>query len=394
LPVDLSANANKQFWVTVKVPDDAAPGTYTGQITLSTPQKSFPAITLKLRVLPFKLATPKTNYDLEKEFICSIYILGGPVGAGTIGCWARNEEECKNETEDLLAHGVTNPNLSRLGQKFYDVKASTEEVMTKGLLEKTLQIRQGVGMKNQPLLLDGQIGNPTGAAELQSLKDVVTATIELVKPYGISEVYFYGIDEARGEVLLSQRPAWQAVHDAGGKVMVSGYTGTFETMGDLLDLLNWSGPLSPEEAAKWHSRGKRILSYDNPQAGVENPEIYRRNYGLLLWKNNYDGPMDFAYHVSCGNTWNDFDSPDYRDFNFVYPTVNGVIDTIAWEGFREGMDDVRYATVLRQAIKKAKMSPDVRSAQKWLSEMDVEKGDLDTIRLKMITYILKLTGRE
>ena len=176
--------------------------------------------------------------------------------------------------------------------------------------------------------------------------------------------------------------------------MVSGYTGTFETMGDLLDLLVWSGPLSPEEAAKWHSRGKRILSYDNPQAGVENPEIYRRNYGLLLWKNNYDGPMDFAYYVSCENTWNDFDSSEYRDFNFVYPTVNGVIDTIAWEGFREGMDDVRYATVLRQAIKKAKTGPDVRSAQEWLSEMDVEKGDLDTIRLKMITYILKLTGRK
>ena len=26
----------------------------------------------------------------------------------------------------------------------------------------------------------------------------------------------------------------------------------------------------------------------------------------------------------------------------AYPTVDGMIDTIAWEGFREGVDDVRY----------------------------------------------------
>ena len=31
-------------------------------------------------------------------------------------------------------------------------------------------------------------------------------------------------------------------------------------------------------------------------------------------------------------------------------TVDGVIDTIAWEGYREGVDDVRYVTTLQKAI--------------------------------------------
>jgi len=70
---------------------------------------------LDIKGLPFKLATPKTNYDSDQDFISSLYILGGPTDTGTIGCWARNEEEYTNETKDLLAHGVTNPNLSRLG---------------------------------------------------------------------------------------------------------------------------------------------------------------------------------------------------------------------------------------------------------------------------------------
>ena len=54
--------------------------------------------------------------------------------------------------------------------------------------------------------------------------------------------------------------------------------------------------------------------------------------------------------------------------------------------------------ITRQVIEKAKTSENRRtreealSAQKWLGELDVEKGNLDTIRLKMITYIIKLMG--
>ena len=44
----------------------------------------------------------------------------------------------------------------------------------------------------------------------------------------------------------------------------------------------------------------------------------------------------------------------YRDHVFAYPTLNGVIDTIQWEGFREAVDDVRYLTTLCARIAKAK----------------------------------------
>ena len=36
----------------------------------------------------------------------------------------------------------------------------------------------------------------------------------------------------------------------------------------------------------------------------------------------------------------------YRDHVFAYPTSNGVIDTIQWEGWREGVDDTRYVATL------------------------------------------------
>jgi hypothetical protein len=124
---------------------------------------------------------------------------------------------------------------------------------------------------------------------------------------GIRETYIYGIDEAKDEKLLSQRKAWEAVHQAGGKVFVAGYTEHCEKVGDLLDVLVHAGVPSAEEARKWHSVGHKILSYANPQAGVEDPELYRRNYGLLLWKAEYDGAMTYAYQHCDGNIYNDFD---------------------------------------------------------------------------------------
>ncbi len=31
---------------------------------------------------------------------------------------------------------------------------------------------------------------------------------------------------------------------------------------------------------------------------------------------------------------------------FAYPVSNGVIDTVQWEGFREGVDDICYLSTL------------------------------------------------
>ena len=80
----------------------------------------------------------------------------------------------------------------------------------------------------------------------------------------------------------------------------------------------------------------------------------------------------------------------------IYPTRDGVIDTIAWEGFREGIDDVRYATKLKQVAASAiagGKAPAVTAAKRallWLERHDEKGGDLDAMRLEMIDHILAL----
>jgi len=154
-----------------------------------------------------------------------------------------------------------------------------------------------------------------------------------------------------------------------------------------------AGPPDPEEAAKFHSVGSRVFCYANPQVGPEEPETFRRNYGLLLWKAGFDGAMDYAYQHGFGHVWNDFDSTHYRDHNFAYPTVNGVVGTVQFEGYREACDDVRYLATLLSAIEGCRDPNAKAAAQAWVGALD-PTGDLDKLRTEMVQHILKCKDLE
>jgi len=392
LPVDIPAGRNQQFWITVKVPEDSKPGIYTGKINLLTQKRPLGALTLKLKVLPFKLAAPYYTFSIDYH---GSFDPENPE-KGTISSGRKTRRQFKKELENMVAHGLSNC-------QHYGIK--------KKILGKVLAVRKEAGMDNKILYLKGTIvgrggryigiGNPTSPEKLERLKRDVRDIIEFVKPYGTEVVYFYGMDEVTDKKLMkSQRPAWKAVREAGGRIFTAGCGLNISMMGDIQDMHVSAGGPSKEKAEAWHSYGHKIFSYCNPQIGVENPVVYRRNFGLLLWKCNYDGAADNAYQHTFGATWNDFDNPKWRSHTAAYPTIDGVIDTIAWEGYREAADDVRYVTTLQKAIKKAmksnnqKLKPIAASAEDYLRRLktgaEIEKGDLDTIRMEIIGYILKL----
>ena len=104
----------------------------------------------------------------------------------------------------------------------------------------------------------------------------------------------------------------------------------------------------------------------------------------------FDGAMDYAYQHGFTHVWNDFDSTSYRDHNFTYPTVNGVIDTVQWAGFREGVDDVRYMTTLENLIANSDDKATADEAQAWLDALEPKTADLDDVRARMVEWIGKL----
>jgi len=147
------------------------------------------------------------------------------------------------------------------------------------------------------IYIDTTTGSSSDAASLTALQSKIKDIKNSLVPFGYKNLYIYGIDEARGSVLQSERTAWTTTHASGAMVYAAGYADMVGIVGDLLDVAVLDAPLDPVQAAQWHSYGKRVFSYDNPQVGVENPEIYRKNYGFVLWNAGYDGAMDNAYQA-------------------------------------------------------------------------------------------------
>jgi hypothetical protein len=288
--------------------------------------------------------------------------------------------------EDMLAHGIRHPGV-RCDYPERDLGAIVAMMKRVGLPTDRLFIHTYPAWV-QP----GSKDTPTEQWGYQWAKTYVDAA----KTAGAGQVYLYLRDEATGKELAAERAVAAGIHRAGAKTWVACYNDYFPIAGDFIDVANLSGPpVSRELINKIHARGAMAFNYGNPQCGTEYPEVYRRNYGLLLWQHNYDGAFDFAYYWPFGDAWNDFDDPSvYRDHNMVYPTAHGVVDTIEWAGWREGATDMRYLGTLLQAIQIAKTAgrdESARQAESWLHSLRAggtqSLADLNAVRHIMIAHI-------
>jgi len=94
------------------------------------------------------------------------------------------------------------------------------------------------------------------------------------------------------------------------------------------------------------------------------------------------------------NGWDDFNHPVYRDHMMVYATKNGVVDTIQWEGWREGVDDTRYVATLIREIAAARQHGKTQAAdaaEAYLKKLKAggpeSLQDLDMVRSQIIEQI-------
>jgi hypothetical protein len=379
-PVEIPGGQNKQFWVTVHIPDTQKPGSYTGYVYLKTGRKYVKRIQIEIEVLAIELLRPKMKY--------SLYYLGRLLDdsieiGNSLGRTRKTEAALRADLQNIIEHGTDN--IVIFGQGIdWERKLNWNEA----LFRRFLTIMKEVGMLNGPLYYGG-----LGYWESPSLESV-QSVLKVAQDYKVSKLYIYGIDEAKGYELKAQRPFWDKLHSLGVGALSACSSGSFNLVGDILDIVNYWGPPSKTEAALWHSTGKEIFCYYNPQSGEENPLIYRRNYGLVLWQNDYDGAMCYAYQDSLGSIWNDFDSPGEHDETFTYPVKDGVIDTIAWEGWREGTNDSRYLNTLIDKLKlNAAIGRDTTDIETWLAalkEKDITSTNLDAIREQLISNIIEL----
>lgn len=396
-PVKLTAGEGKQFWITVKAPKDADAGLYRGKIALVADGQSAGDIALNLRVLPFALPIPRTYYDSEREFYTSIYNHCSMATHLDLNGsdFKQAERKLRAEMENMRDHNLYRPLVrTHRGKRPEALKRYLELMKETGLSVKPLfggvRAATHYGWMRTPK----NERDPKVFEGYQSLVDQSLRIIQQV--LGHQDVYGIGWDEPGARTLVSQRECWSYIHGKGVKIYSTGKDMHLDRAGFNEDFCNYPGWPKPESARKWHAIGGRITSYAGPHTGPENPDYIRRAHGMQLYKADYDGTCNYHYYEGNPNIWNDFEKHRYRSFCMVYPTKDDVIDTIAWEGFREAIDDVRYATKLRQLAKAAIDSGEVaqlyagRKALQWLANLDEETVDLNAMRMEMINYILEL----
>ena len=402
-PVKLTKGANKQFWITVFAPKNSAPGIYKGSLYIRSKNKV-------LQELPFTITV--NNFKLAKaDYVSSVYYRGilKPSLKGSISSETKSPEQYLAEMKNMVAHGIDSPNIYQNNGRNFNPE----------LLAKVLKIRQQAGINNREIYYLGLVTGNNYIKHPQAIKTLVAKykkQQKLFAKYGCKDLYIMGMDEAKGDMLAGQLPAWKAINAAVGKVFVAGDIFSASDRRNALNcLVVHMGTAKIDEKARQaikdlQKSGMQVIAYAFPQIGAEDPYIYRRNFGLVLYAMGIKGAMDYAYMDTFNDPYNDFAHPAYKAHNFTYPTVNGVIDTIQWEGYREGMDDLRYFQTLQNSIKQAatnsakqqqvvaarKFSTELLNKMRQYSSEDSCNDaviNMQKIRQQMIKYIEKLETR-
>jgi hypothetical protein len=424
LPIALKQGESKQMWITTKVPAGTPAGLYTGTISITADGAPAGQLTLKIRVLPFELPAPKTYYNPDKDFYVMLFH-GSRVWEymnESGGDAALVDTKLLNEYRNMAEHNAVNipgPIFSSLSRTSYYLH-QLELMREAGLdLDPLFAVAPAfapytyyTAYNNYLAAKAAYEANPTEANRLlmeqhynnwrsgiETHKQQLAQTYDIVtEAVGHTNLYFDGWDEAGWNLLQWEQEMWDYVrNELGVKLFATGNASHLD-LEIKENFLNWAGEMTREKADAWHAFGedKLITSYAYPHIGPENPDLMRQRHGMWLYKANYDATYNYIWYEGPPNVWGENVADSFRAFAFVYPTRTDVIDTIAWEGFREGIDDIRYATKLQLLAREAIASgePDrVQAAEKalaWLEETDERSVNADYLRLEMIHHILTL----
>lgn len=437
-------NKRKQFWITVHVPEDAVSGNYQAVLRI-VPDNALPKeLTLEIEVYPFDLLPPMKVYsiwypprlqDFDKTYDDSTFI---PY---------LTREQYRIELRNMMAHGIASP-ISQQGIRRQD-PSDPDLPLDFTRQEELLAMQKEVGMspvsmywnRSPVLYKSGKLTEAERARNHRTTREVKNWAVK----QGYKNVFFYSWDEAHGDRLLAQYDSMLSIQEAGEGVVGTFGSVSFTYMSPPENFFEMVGPVLTQPnvylnflrmihvpasygnlAARWtinqelqrraelamvgiselatlekdpkyqkliadvHGLGRKIFHYLTHHRLM--PQLKRLDSGLTLWRIGIDGTADWAYVHNGGDKVN-----QALQHAMVYRTENGVLDTLEWEGFREGVDDIRYLTTLLETMDRVKSrfpdEPLVRGTEKWLARLDLFSAnpDLDAIRREMASRIKKLT---
>ncbi len=385
-PVELDAGAFKQFFATVHVPEDQPEGVYRGSISVSLGDRVLADIPLVVRVLPFVLPRARPSFDLDRDFIVSF------MGGTTLSRLARTlggdlalaRELYRAYLVNQRDHGIIHPCVDQNAEN--------------------LALLRELGLPTKPVMMGEHflpwfLLNFGGRMTFDNMMTAKRAARQCAEFYsqlvGHTDVLISYGDEQNAAFVAAHRNFFSYFHDYGIKMGCAGHEALLYKGGYTYAIHPMGGePDAHERIRPWNAIGDKYVGFYAVQhTGSENPQFIRRQHGLLGYFSNLS--MVFNYAFALG-PWNDRANTLYKPMVVAYMNRGGLVDTLQWEGFREGIDDMRYATQLKLLAREAIASGNTRrmleakKALQYLALLKPDTMDLEVVRAEMINHILNL----
>ena len=379
----LDEGINKEFWLTVQVPENAEPGLYRGDVVFRPEGAPSTTIPLVLRVLPFPLK------PLE-------------AGGRYQGNWhnaARFGVDDNAIIRDLKNHGMNvihgdgtfRPEASLVDGKI--VLGDTSKA------EQRLDLYRKAGFNMdlivwQAALNDAYRLSNEPKSDPQWIEDRGGSSIHQVKKSFSKE--FEAVHKQLSKALddLGRQRGWPRIYFyEGGEGGLEGYWGIW-TETQLLRMLKEAGvkgtsaivgsaalesalpylhaaqfamnTATAESLARIREAGVRLwiyAIYGTGLAGANGEASDRFLRGVWFWRTGAEGCAIESYVHTRGDPFDELDGGG-RHIGRVFPTPDGPAPTPSWERIREGVDDARYIGHLDLLIEEKRKSadPDIRKA--------------------------------
>ena len=398
LPVSLEKNLFKQFVATVHAPAQQAPGVYRGTIAAKCEGKALAEIPFAVRVLPFELPAPSPYENIDAPFYVSLmshhfnrsWILNKAGGDAALA-----DEIWEKSLRSYRAHNFLNPDM----ELFAPGKTGEDERRRYAEIGFDTNIVHAVGSDMRIRFLGRHYGGRLDYVNYRELQHDIEKNVKTFNEYFPDSICWqsYG-DEPGVGFVQAYRKAWEYTLGTPLYMTVAGHAAVFNKGGYV-----WRGNpmgISPDDRHlldKWKQvdRDMFVNFYAGQHNGSENPQFVRYQHGLLGYLSGQTGVYNYEFAIGDAH-YNDLHSETYKPMAVSYICRSGLLETFAYLGFREAIDDIRYMTLLKRLCRDAEATGKreniaaARKALMWIAKLDRQRMDLNAIRQEVTEYILEL----